>query len=99
MTDQHEEHECAPISPLVATLVERMAQDTAHTTNALIGGLEYQEAHLRATLEIVRETILGLLDGPYMPMPQLIKKACYPPEKMIKLRMYANGYKKERSRG
>jgi len=92
--EQQKQHECAPVSPLMASILGQMSRDAQFTTNALIDGLEYQEAHLRATLELIRAQIFDLLDGPYMPMPILLKKALYPPEEIIQERMRANGYKK-----
>lgn len=89
-------HECAPVSPLVATLVQSMFRQSRDTTNTLIDSLMYQEAHLRAELDLMREATDDLLSGPFMPMPHTLTQALYPLEDAIQLRMRENGYKKEK---
>lgn len=67
-----------PISPLVAELITASLTRTQQVTNQVIENLEAMNADLRAELSAVREEVLALLDGRYMPMPEAIRRALYP---------------------
>jgi hypothetical protein len=89
--DVIEENETAPlIDPLVIQILEANATALAHTTNALIDGLQAQLDDERATVAAIRDQISMLLDGPWMPTPSAILRALWPSEKTL------NRYRNER---
>lgn len=73
----------APISPLVADLVTSMLTATQHTTNLVIDNLNRDLATEKARLAAIHCAVLDLLDGPWMPMPDAIRRALYPSAEMI----------------
>lgn len=77
----------APVSPLVAELITAGLRMTHATTNQLIDNLTADLAEARAELDAVRTGVNDALDGPYMPQPDTIRRALYPPKAMIDLHM------------
>jgi len=84
---ENPEHECAPISPLVADLVSGMFEANHATTTTLIDSLTADNASLRARIDAIREGILSLLDGPYAPSAAEITRCLYPSDEAVQLYM------------
>lgn len=82
------------MSPLVAQVMEASIRQTQDVTNALIDGLTYQEAELRATLALVRERIAQIANRPYVASPFLYLEALSPSHEDVQERMLRNGYTK-----
>lgn len=70
----------------IAPLMEKSARDLAFTTNTLINSLSAECAEREATMEIVREQVLALLSGPWMPTPVAIESALWPRESELQER-------------
>lgn len=82
------------ISPIIAQVMEASVRQTQDVTNALIGNLQYQEAELRATVELIREAIAEITSRPYVVNPQVYLQAMWPNKADIEARMRLNGYQK-----
>lgn len=76
MTEQTAEQ--VQFSPVVATVLTRMFEDTAATTTNVIEMFKRDEARLKAELWLIREQIGTLLDGPWMPTSHALMAALYP---------------------
>jgi len=72
-----------PISPLMADLMTSMLTATQHTTNLVLDNLNTDLATERARVDAIRAGVLDLMDGPWMPMPDAIRRALYPSAEMI----------------
>lgn len=82
------------MSPFVGKLMEASIQMTHATTNALIDNLTYQEAEMRARLELVCERVAEIANRPYVANSYLYLEALRPRREDVKERMIRNGYKK-----
>lgn len=82
------------MSPLVSKLMEASIQMTHATTNALIDNLTYQEAEMRAQLELVCERVAEIANRPYIANSYLYLEALHPRREDVEERMIRNGYKK-----
>lgn len=67
-----------PFSPLVAAVLTKMFADSAATTNALLDSYKHRADRAEAELQLVRERISALLDGPYMPTPDELLRSLRP---------------------
>jgi hypothetical protein len=63
---------------LLAALVERNAHDAHYVTDQLMTGYKNQAEEAQAELAAIRDGILSLLDGPWMPTPDAIRMALWP---------------------
>lgn len=79
MTAVDETREQQPFSPLVAAVVTQMFTDSAAVNSRVIDNLERTVADLEAELYAIRTDVQRLLDGPYMPNPDLIRSAVFVP--------------------
>lgn len=75
------------LTPLIADLMEQCMRDTHAVTNALIDSLEHRALRAEVTVQIIRERIYDLFDGPYTPQPSWVIHALYPSEEEVKERM------------
>jgi hypothetical protein len=66
------------IDPLVARLMEASLAQTHAVTNSVIDDLTYRAKRAETELQLVRDTVSALLDGPWMPMPDAIRRALWP---------------------
>lgn len=82
------------MSPLVARVMEASVAHTQSVTNALIDNLTYQEAELRARLELVCERVTQIANRPYVANPFLYLEALRPSQEDVQERMLHNGYTK-----
>jgi hypothetical protein len=73
----------APISPLVADLMTSMLTDTQRTTERVIDNLTTNLATEKARVAAIRVAVLYLLDGPWMPNPEAIRRALYPSAELV----------------
>jgi hypothetical protein len=72
-----------PFTPLLADMLSAMIADGHATANALIAALTVRAEQAEAELEAVRDGVLGLLAGPWMPMPAAIEQALLPSAEAI----------------
>lgn len=72
-----------PFSPLVADIISASLSMTQNVTQRVIDSLTEQLAEANAREVAVREGVMALLDGPYMPMPAAIERALYPSAALI----------------
>lgn len=72
-----------PISPLVAQLIEASLAQTFAATDLVVEGLEADLDNALAELAAIREGVLRLLDGRYMPTPAAIERALYPSAELV----------------
>lgn len=73
-----------PFSPLVADVLSAMTAQTASITNQVMDNYQAQVESLEAELYAVRQGVSLLLSGPYMPMPDAIRRAVfYPAQELI----------------
>lgn len=80
------------MTPFIGQLMQASVRMTQGTTNALIGNLTYQEAEMRATLELVQERVTEIANRPYIANSYLYLEAIYPRQDDVKARMIHNGY-------
>jgi len=74
----------APFSPLVADILGAKAGQTASVTNQVMDNYQAQIESLEAELYAIRQGVSVLLSGPYMPMPEAIRRAVfYPAQELI----------------
>lgn len=69
-------------SSLVIQLMQASQAETAGITTSLIGSLTEQLAESNAEIGAIRYRIGALLDGDYMPTPEAILRALYPPAEL-----------------
>lgn len=62
---------------LLADVIGASLRQTHQATNAVIDNLTRDLERTRARLEIVRERVQSLLDGPYIPNPDRIREALW----------------------
>jgi hypothetical protein len=73
--------------PTIALLVMSRLLDDAHGTGqTLIDSYRHSYAESKATLDLVREGIDNMLNGPYMPMPHMLLAMLFPSQKDVKER-------------
>lgn len=72
------------IDPLVAGLMEASMKATAAAADDVIGHLTFRADRAEAQLELIRERVNALLDGPWMPMPDAIRHALWPSDGAIR---------------
>lgn len=72
---------------LMYQLLQQSNSDYQFTSQALIDGLTDENEKLRAELSLIRQGIIYILEGPYMPMPSYIRKLLYPSLNEIKARI------------
>lgn len=82
------------MSPFVAQVMEASIRQTQGVTNSLIDGLTYQEAELRARLELVCERVAEIANRPYVANSYLYIEALHPRREDVEERMFRNGYTK-----
>jgi hypothetical protein len=97
MTNQSEE-EIDPLGtkevPIIALLLmQKMSSDTSATYSSLVESYRRSYAEAQATLDLVREGIDSMLNGPYMPTPHVLTTMLWPPRESVKER--AEQYIKE----
>lgn len=68
------------ISPLVADLITRNADDLANTTNYLLDRLTAERDEARATLGAIRIGMNHLLNQPWVPSENAIAQVIYSPD-------------------
>lgn len=68
----------SPEYDLVTRLMAVSANDLAFTTNALLGAHERRADQAEVTLQLVRDGILDLIEGKWMPTTHALVKALYP---------------------
>lgn len=71
------------IHPLVAALMTASMMATAAETDQVINALQYRAARAEAELDLVRQSVSTLLEGPYMPMPDALRNALWPARETI----------------
>jgi hypothetical protein len=76
-----------PISPLVAAIIEQSSRDLAFTTNSLIDSLTQQRDELEVELTLIREKVLALIGGDFMPTAHAIDGALHPSQGAIEYRL------------
>jgi hypothetical protein len=72
-----------PISPLMADLIGANMDALNRTTNTLIDSLSVDLAKSHATVDAIRDGVIELLSGDYMPTPAAIERALYPSAAMV----------------
>lgn len=72
-----------PFSPLVAQVITAQHEFTRQTTDRLVDSLQHQLAEARARADAVEAGVLDLLAGPYMPTPDAIRSALFPPKVLV----------------
>jgi endonuclease III len=72
-----------PFSPLIADVLTAMTADSQATTNALIEGLTARATRAEAALDAVRDQVMDLLSGTWMPTPAAIQRALWPSELVV----------------
>lgn len=72
-----------PFTPLLAQILSANAAHTATITNAVVDSLTEQVETLTATITAIRQEILDVLDGDYMPTPDAIARRLYPSDETV----------------
>jgi len=63
---------------LLGPLLEQSSRDLAFTTNSLIDNLANDHAEALATVELIRERVLEITSGDFMPSMRSIRHALFP---------------------
>lgn len=71
------------LDPLIASLMEASMAQTHAVTDSLIDSLTHRAKRAEAQLQIVREVVTALLDGPWMPTPDAIRSALWPSRETV----------------
>lgn len=61
--------------------------ETMTVTNWVVDAEKQRADRAEATLDLIRNRIIELLDGPYMPNPYLLEKALWPSDQAIEQQM------------
>jgi hypothetical protein len=90
MTNQPEEEvdlfSDRTVPAIALLLMQKMSSDTSTTYSALVESYRRAHAESQATLDLVREGIDDMLNGPYMPMPHMLLTMLFPSPKLIEER-------------
>lgn len=73
----------SPISPLIADLIGANMDALNWTTNTLLDSLSADLAKSQATVDAIRDGVIELLSGDYMPTPDAIQRALFPSAAMV----------------
>lgn len=73
----------APFSPLVAQILTAQAAFTADVTDRLVDSLTTENAELRARAAAIEDAVLSLLNAPYLPQPDVIRRALFPSAEVV----------------
>lgn len=72
-----------PFSPLVGAIFTQMFEQSASITTQVMDNYQAQVEVLEAELYAIRNGVSLLLSGPYMPMPDAIRRAVFYPDKEL----------------
>ncbi len=77
-------------SPLVATVLTKMMDDTAETTNRVIDNLQAELNIAWATIDAIRDEIMRLMNQEFLPHPRSVINALYPSQETVEEYFQAN---------
>lgn len=72
---------------LVLQIAAKNATDLAFATNSVIDHLERRSEAAEATLYLIRDKVMRLVQGRYMPTSWAIEQALFPEEEEVELRI------------
>lgn len=67
-----------PFSPLIAQIITAQYEVTRRATDQFVDTLTYQLAEAHAYADTIQYEVLALLDGPYVPHADVIRRALFP---------------------
>lgn len=82
------------MDPLLGAIINAQFGMTRDVTDRLVEGLQYDVLYRRCVIELMREGVYKLINGPYVPATHRIARAMHPSEESIRERM--KQYQEER---